>query len=190
MPELQKKSLMITVLGNNYWSVLILSGILIFGASYFLYFKSEIEKLRAGGEFDSSRYSMELGARTQSLNNLKQSVAFLNSISKLDREKIDRMLPAMPDEPSLVLAIETMVRDSGLVLLSIDAKQGAELKESSIKNLKTIDVTLGIGGGDYTGLKAFLDSIERNLRLSDIVSFAYNPGSSAYSVRLRAYYLE
>lgn len=190
MPELQKKSLMAAVLGNNYWSVLILSGILIFGASYFLYFKSEIAKLRAGGEFDSLKHVAELEVRTRSLNNLKQAVGFLNSINKLDREKVDRMLPSSPDEPALIVALQTIARDSGLVLLSIDTKLGGESKGSADKNLKTVDVTLSIGGGDYAGLKTFLENVERNLRLSDVESFAYNPGSSAYSVRLRAYYLQ
>ena len=190
MSEPQKKNLLLRILGDNFWSVLILAGILIFGASYFLYFRSEIGKLRAGGEFDLSKYERELQTRSESLNNLKKSVAFLNSINKLDREKIDRLIPGTPDEPSLILALETIVRDSGLVLLSIDTKKGAEPKGSTAKDLKTVDVTLGIGGGDYVGLKAFLESIERNLRLFDIESFAYNPGSSAYSVRLRAYYLE
>ena len=186
----QKKNFWMTILGENFASVLALAGIIIFLAAYFVYFRAEIGKLSANGEYDSLRYEKELSARSEAFKNIKDSLAVLNSISKSDKEKIDRFLPSSPDEPSIVASVSTIVRDSGMVLLSLDAKSDSELKQSVVPGLKAIDVTLGFGGGDYTSLKNFFESLEKNLRLMDVESFAYSPGSNAYSIRLRAYYLD
>lgn len=190
MPEIQKKSFLASILGEHFPSVLVLCGIIIFASSYLIYFKGELNKIRKGGEYDSSRYELELAVRSEALKNLKDSVAVLNSINKADKDKIDRFIPNIPDEPSLITTLGTVIRDSGMVLLSIDTKLGFEPKGNAVKGLKIVEVTMGIGGGDYQSFKNLMESMEKNIRIIDVESFAYSPGSSAYSIRLRTYYLE
>lgn len=190
MPAVQKKNFLAAILGEYYLSVLALAGIIIFLAAYFIYFRTEIKKFSSEGEYDPARYEIELGARNEAFKNLRDSLAILNTVTKNDKEKISRFLPGAPGEPDIVTSLSTIIRDSGMVLLSIDTKSGFEVKGSPLKGLKTVEVTLSFGGGDYIGFKSLLESLEKNLRIMDIESFAYNPGSNAYSIRLRAYYLE
>lgn len=190
MAAKETKNWFAAVLEENFISLLLVIGFLIFGSAYLAYFNDETQKLRSGGEFDAARRERGLAKRTETLQKLKNSVSALDSINKTDREKINRFLPATPEEATLLQILATIVRDSGLTLLTVDTSLGFESKGNDIKGLKTVELALGIGGGDYKGIKTFLEMAEANLRLLDIESFAYNPEASAYSLRLRAYYLE
>lgn len=190
MAEKDAKNWFAALMEENFISLLAVIGFLIFGSVYLAYFNGEIQKLRSGGEFDVIRRERVLAKRTVTLQKLKNSLTSLDSINKTDREKINRFLPAAPEEASLLTTLATIVRDSGLTLLTIDTSSGFESKGNNIQGLKTVEVALGVGGGDYKGIKTFLEMVEANLRLLDIESFAFNPDVSAYSFRLRAYYLE
>lgn len=180
----------ISLLARHFPSILVLSGALIFGTAYFVYFKKEVMSLRPGGKYDVGIRQAELSSRVEELKKLKSAITALNSISSVDREKIDIFLPAAAEEPTLFTAIAGIARESGLTLLSIDAATSGALKGNYPQGLKTVDLTFGVGGGNYTRLKTFLESLESNLRLLDIQSFAYSPQGSAYSIRARAYFLE
>ena len=138
-----------SILAEHFMSALILAAILIFGAAYLFYFKGELARSRAGGEFDVARARSELLLRKEELGKLKSAVAALNSVSMEDREKIDRFLPKTPEEPSILSSISLILRDAGLVLLSVDATPTGEPKGKFPKGLKAVEVTMGIGGGNY-----------------------------------------
>lgn len=190
MIEKDAKNWFAVLLEENFISLLVVIGFLIFGSAYLAYFNGEMQKLKSGGEFDPARRERVLVKRTETLQKLKNSLTALNSINKTDREKINRFLPISPEEASLLATLATIVRDSGLTLLTMDTSSGFESKENNLPGLKTVEVALGVGGGDYKGIKTFLEMVEANLRLLDVESFAFNSDVSAYSFRLRAYYLE
>lgn len=190
MAEKDAKNWFAALIEENFISLLVVIGFLIFGSAYLAYFNGEIQKLRSGGEFDVTGRERVLAKRTETLQKLKNSISDLDSINKTDREKINRFLPATPEEASLLQILATIARDSGLTLLTINTSSGFEAMGNNIQGLKTVELALGVGGSDYKGIKTFLEIVEANLRLLDIESFAYNPDASAYSLRLRAYYLE
>ncbi|MBI2099476.1 hypothetical protein HYT45_03655 [Candidatus Uhrbacteria bacterium] len=187
-PEAKKQKQ--SILAEHFWSTLALAAILMFGGAYLAYFKNEIARFKPGGIFDAGRVKKELEARGEELAKLKSAVAALNSISMEDREKIERFFPPIPDEPSIIASVSQMARASGLVLLSIDAAGTGEPRGKFPKGLKAVEITMGAGGGNYIRLKTFLEALEVSIRLFDIQSLAYAPASNAYSIRLRAYYLE
>ncbi len=184
-----KKGITEILFGENFISLLVLSAVLIFGGVYFAYFKSEIEKLRPGGALDVSSVKREAEIRGEALGKLKMGTSALSSVSKIDREKIDVFLPQTADEPAILVALSTIARESGMALLTADVSAGSQLKGDYPDGLKTVVITLGMGGGDYGRLKLFLQNVERNLRIMDVESLAFAPTSAAYSLRIKAYFL-
>ena len=93
-------------------------------------------------------------------------------------DQLDQALPAQKDLPGLLVQIDSLAAQSGLVLNSVNftslspasSDNGiASVQASSALAMKTMKVSLTLSG-NYTGLKNFLVALENNLRLSDVNS--------------------
>jgi hypothetical protein len=77
------------------------------------------------------------------------------------------------------------------------AQVGAELATTNIsedqtiapKELKTININLGVTGSSYLGLKNLITQLENNLRLVDVISFDFSSTATSFTISVRAYYL-
>ncbi len=62
---------------------------------------------------------------------------------------------------------------------------------SNLSNLKTLNIVLGVVGGDYAAFKVLLAKIEKHIRLLDLLSIDFSvdeSGVNEYSLNLRTYY--
>ncbi|MBI4281675.1 type 4a pilus biogenesis protein PilO [Candidatus Uhrbacteria bacterium] len=104
-------------------------------------------------------------------------------------EKMSRIVPSGRDVPRLIVELESLASETGILLKDVGL---GEERESSAKDLPkgvhAIDLVVTVTGGDYATLKRFLEAIEKNVRLLDVQSFMFSKGLQSYSINLRAYY--
>lgn len=108
-----------------------------------------------------------------------------------DVGKISSVIPNKKSPAELVSSLETIAKQSGLQLVEIT--MGGAKKEG--QELQTTSIELGLTGS-YESFTAFLDLVEKNIRLLDIfevsVSQAATPGGQIvlnFRVKINAYYL-
>jgi Tfp pilus assembly protein PilO len=101
------------------------------------------------------------------------------------------------DIPSILDSFSRMVGESGLNMTLFNINQGTPSLEPKPNTIKTIDLDIG-ASGTYEAFKAYLDRLQRNLRIVDVVSISVDSESGAVSssqilkvsLKLRTYYQE
>lgn len=147
--------------------------------------------------------------------NRDQLLDKVNTISKEDLARLDRMLPSGPHASDFLTAIEAITIEGGVALRRIDlaspeaakteappVRPGAspqlqprpasalaptrELRETSVLPF-SVQVS-----GSYPAFKNFLAGMERNMRLIDVEDISFNSGGKAeiidFSVKAKTYY--
>jgi len=120
-------------------------------------------------------------------------------------DKIDFILPLKEDIPNLLVQVEALVLEQGLILDKLEVTTPTEetgggvslaenraKKETSTTKYNTLNIDLGFTG-DYSALKNFLKATEENMRLIDINSIGISPESEAsgifrFDLSLKTYY--
>lgn len=115
----------------------------------------------------------------------------LAKISPEVSEKINRLLPKGRDVPRLLVELEALANETGLLLKDIGVSEG---KTDDIKQfpngVKPVDLVITVSAGDYATLKRFLDAVEKNVRLLNVKSFTFSKGLQAYTINVQAFYRE
>jgi len=138
-------------------------------------------------------------------------LAKVNELTKIYKDnkesidKIDLILPLKEDIPNLIVQVESLVFEQGLILDKLEVSTPTEdgggtinledvraNKESSVSKYKTLTISLGFTG-DYSALKNFLKATEENMRLIDIESIGVSPESEnmgifRFDLSLKTYY--
>src|SRR3989344_2113898 len=131
---------------------------------------------------------------------LSSRVDILNKIDGLNKEyqkksqevaKISSVIPSSKGIAELVSTIEAVTQQTGLQLVEVTTGGSSNQQQE----LQTISLELGLVGS-YQSLVAFLDLIEKNVRLIDIfeiaVSQSSTPGAQVvlnFRIKANAYYL-
>jgi hypothetical protein len=142
--------------------------------------------------------SVKRDAVTKARAHLAQVQTLEEKLSMMSQEeilKIEQMLPPESDQAELFTLLEDLTHDRGLAIHSVSVapsesfprlSSGTEIKNTTIG---VWDVTLVVSGlQSYELYKQFLEDIEQNLRLYDLVSVSYTPGSEQQSFNLKTYY--
>jgi len=108
-----------------------------------------------------------------------------------DVSKISSVVPNTKGAAELVSAIEAVTQQTGLQLVEITMGETSNEEQE----LQTVFIELGLTGG-YPSLTAFLDLVEKNLRLIDVFELSASqvsaPGQQIvlnFRVKANAYYL-
>ena len=173
----------------------------IFSLSYFFLVKPKYIKMKNTSKELVEIKSDELQKLEIYLKQLKVFNESFKVVSNFDKEKINKIIPSENDYEDLVIDIEDIINDRGLVLNSVTIKSEEQETSSSrsrvssktvnISNLprgvKAITLTLGISETNYITMKALLSDFEKKLRLMDVSSVSYTDDSEVNLV-LSAYY--
>ncbi len=149
----------------------------------------------------------------QKLIQLRQEYATIQSTRQGSLDKLFAVIPNQPDFPSLFVQAEYLANKRGLKLQSIDISRPADpaLSERRVtagvqtgsaeqlldilpRNVASLSITLKLGPGSYEDLKAYLDDLEKNLRLFDIQTLGFETidpktkKSSGFNLTLKTYY--
>ena len=165
------------------------------------FYKETVSNQKANIEVSSGL----LKSRSDHLEDLKKIRQEYELIESAKIEKLGFILPEDSQISELFLQIDTIARDSGLVLSSIDASEikskkklatpksdtPEQIDDSSPKSdkIKTLEVSLSISGGSYKKLKIFLDKIERNIRLVDPQAISFDNSFESIDITFNTYFL-
>ena len=118
-------------------------------------------------------------------------------------KKVNYILPSDKDIPNLIVQLEALAFEGGMILENFDlstteervVSRAAEVRtqeEVQIKDYQILVIDLKLIG-DYSGLKRFLEAIEENMRLMDIESITLSPQSEGallfdFEIIIKTYY--
>jgi hypothetical protein len=118
--------------------------------------------------------------------------------SALDPEqlkKLEAMLPSSIDNVKDIIAIDALVKKSGLRLSNIDVSLQANTADANrtgkVTPMQSIDFVL-TSQGTFTALNMFLESLERSQTIFDVRSLSVkgsNNGVYDYQLTIRTYWL-
>jgi Tfp pilus assembly protein PilO len=161
---------------------------LLAGAVYFFVIGPMLENVRSGGPYDVKREKVnteEVMSRSQLAEDLVRDYKAMTSEIKM---KSQTALPAAPEIPALLAGLDKIVSVAGLKITAIDVsplKEGLKI----MPEVGVLNIAMNVSSGDYQAFKRLLVSLERNLRLTDVLSISFNPQSATYSINARAYYI-
>lgn len=96
----------------------------------------------------------------------------LRSIGESNIAQLDLLLPERPQSEELYVFFDVIAKQAGMKLDSIktaDAVARASNSSQSVPGKKSLSFDLSVSG-TYSSLRTFLDTLERNTRLSDVRS--------------------
>lgn len=143
----------------------------------------------------AARYT-DFNAKVQSLLEEK------GAINISDREKLDQLVPVSLDIPRLLVDLEALSKNSGLLFGNVSISDDKEKKvDSSKANNKVAENTNDVLSqrvtfevlGTYEQFKFFLQGVESSLTLMDVVDLkltASNGIFQQYSVTVQVYSLQ
>lgn len=113
-------------------------------------------------------------------------VSKYNNVSQPDVDRIDKLIPSQTDAIKFIMEVDDIVKNNGMILRSIDAKDEGDSKtppasQSGSKLFETVSFTMKIAGS-YESFFSFLKDVERNLRLTDVDSVKLSPAASAQNL--------
>lgn len=130
---------------------------------------------------------------TQKLAQDQEEIRGLDSASF---EKLNKLLPESVDNVRLIIDISNIAANSGLSIRNINLET-SEAPEGNVASrgalYDSIDFSFNVST-TYSGFLNFLSSLERSLRLVDIVSISFTPPSAGsvydFNVTVRTYWLK
>ena len=204
-PDKKKKIKFNLFLNRFSWLGHVLIFLIVISAGVYFLVVPEINKARQiTKEFlPTKAKELELldqyDAKIVALENLSAQAESQNSRSM---ELLKQVLPSTSNVPELIAQLEALTKKSGFFMgnLSISESIASPTKKATTgknqtvdSNLRSINISLSLTGGEYASFKALLDNIEKNVRLLDInsISFSVNEGvAGGYLLNLKTYYLE
>lgn len=138
-----------------------------------------------------------LAERTSILESRNAIIANISALTQqytahaADIQRFASIVPAQKSAPEIISAIQALASANGLQLTSIALSGGAP-QDLNPYQAQSIDMGLT---GSYPSFKTFLEALEKNIRLIDIISIDASPAtdnSPIISFRLKgnAYYLK
>jgi Tfp pilus assembly protein PilO len=130
----------------------------------------------------------------QKLIQLRQEYGAIQTNRRGELDKLIAVIPNEPDYPSLFVQAEYLANKRGIELESIDISQPADpaLSERRTptptqagstaeqqleilpRNVSSLTIAIKLGPASYESLQVYLDDLERNLRLFDIQTLAFD----------------
>jgi hypothetical protein len=185
----------LAVMGSLLFSVLV----------YFLLIGPQFDRVGPGREFDVAALDSQIQQRDQLREQLKSLQQSYEDISTDDVDLLSRILPENENIPELLSQLETIARQSGVSLVSINIAeieergpqsarqrleaqaQGANLGTAS--GTQTLNLQMEISAFSYQSYKQFLESLQAHVRLIDVDRFNYSAENQTHSIGARTYFL-
>ncbi len=174
-------------------------------AAYFFLFAPAWAKLQSGGEYDLVAKQDELDSAAAYFSKIKKLQTNFDLVRAEDTyAKMERALPVSQDLPALLVTLEALAGESGMKVEGVEVSEpqgdiravaapaGQPQPVSAIPvapaGVRKVNIVLRLGAADYGAFKDFLNRIESNLRLFDLISFNFDPKSTQQTINLVTYY--
>ena len=179
----------------NIFNILIFIIIIFFG--YIAFLSPKYSDITKGVELSNLEKRDKLDNMSKFLSRLNRYRQDYNEIDASNIERLNLMLPAGDNTESLYTEIETLVKQRGLELSSLEVAPEERTTTAKIKKESTGDARIGeiklkmkVAGANYSAFKTFISTLENNLRITDVTNLSYSPGDMSLSIDAVTYYLK
>ena len=183
-------------------------GVAIAGGIFFFYTKPAYDSTRSIAS-QISEYNLALDKAAE-LQKLRQALlSRYNALDPNDIARLQKLLPDHVDNVRLILDLDNLASAHGFTLQNVSVS-GSRAAEDSDTPLGTIgsnsqqfdSLTFGFSTtGTYPAFLQFMESLERTLRIVDLVSLSLSPANAgvdtklpepvySYSVTVKTYWLK
>ncbi len=151
-----------------------------------------------------NRLDKELKINLKQLASNSKIVSDYESINKLDKEKIEQILPTAPRAADLYVNLQSIAQQNNLSIetLFVNPAKPTPVKKiipgkkiekndlsSGLSLVNKINIDFDLQDVSYAKMKKFFRDLETNLRLLDVQTFTFDPENATLSLKLTAYYL-
>lgn len=181
--------------------------LLIIAAGFMFVVKPKYYKVRERIAESNEKIEQEYANLEDYLLTLTRYYNNYQKIDQVQRQKLSDMLPEDDDFEDLFVMMEKMANDQGFYISSIkiDAVKDkaqttvsrtanpaakAKKQQGQEDNLGTFNISMHIIGISYEDTKELFDTLEKNLRLMDVVDMTYAPQNGDLNLVIRTYYLK
>ncbi len=143
-----------------------------------------------------AKYDDILNSSTKIIAQRDVLVAKKNTISEVDKAKLERLLPSNIDNIRLIIEISKIAEGRNLVAKSISVGDMTKTTSDTIGQTNTPYGTLSLKftvNSSYNNFLNLLQDLESNLRLLDITDISFNATESGFydfNVSLNTYWLK
>ncbi|GEM_PF-1099159 len=168
------------IIVKYWWTLTILVILAVFLIEYLFFIRVKIEQTVNGGPLDLATYQQILAEQEEYLKNLEQWYQETKQIDEGELDKLNYVVAEKMDFPTVLKQIDFLSVQSGWELISFgfDYKNGETLMNFTFK------------GGNYEGIKRYLDFMERNIRIMDIETINMKELGNVLSFSVKSYYLD
>lgn len=176
-------------------TVLVLFGLLLAGWGLFW---PLLQRESIGDSLSYRENTQRVAELQQQKAEVERLLAAIQAISNEDRALLQAILPSAQEVPTLLAQIESIARQSGLVLTSFTVaetkiphsrERGGVAVASSPLAVQKLTLNLTFRAGEYAQFKQLVEALERNIRLVDITSMTFSPDAKGYTINAVTYYV-
>lgn len=169
-----------SIIFQYYRQILIVFFCLLFALEYFLVIRPYQEMTQNNKALDIDYYQQLLDEEEQFLTDLEALIGEMNSLDEQALLKLDDLMASQVNIPEMINMFYLIAQDNGYYLnnISFSSEQG------------TIVVNADFSGGSYSSFKRLLETIENNIRITDITDLSFQGAGESCSLTLLTYYLE
>lgn len=142
------------------------------------------------------KYDDILNSSTKIVSQRDILVAKKNTISEVDKARLERLLPSNIDNIRLIIEISKIAEGRNLIAKNISVGNMTQLMTDSIGQDSTPYGTLSLKftvNSSYNNFLNFLKDLENNLRLLDVTDISFSASESGFydfNVSLNTYWLK
>ncbi len=159
----------------------------VWGSFYYFFFQHEIQKFLPGGTYHTQTEQQQLRDRQSYLEDLKKLKTLQETYGADNKGALSQIIPATKDVPLIFSMYERVAHEHNLGLQLIDiVSQDASRKDAP--GVREMVVALKLTNVDYKRLKELIRDIEKSARLTDVLSFDFDPEAQTLSLNVKLYY--
>lgn len=199
LPQQKKRSLSELISGPIFWFLVVA----LIGASavvfYFVFWTTWRDTKAGQGDLSTMGVESDIRDAEQRLLGLQQHDKQLNELAQSDLDRMAIALPTGPAYPELLVQLEALARETGMLnasfLASVSGESSAKGKPaaqaaSSGPTPLTITGAFDFNVHSYESLKTIVEALQKNLRLLDVVRLSYDPLTQKVNIGFVTYYIE
>ncbi len=182
----------------NYFKIIIVALNIIFAlAIYIFVITPKINRIDVSKDEVSIEKQGQVDKQQSDIDKINIVVRSYNSMSSIDKDKIEKIIPPEPGVEELIGLMEFMIEARSSILARVDVVDVGKVEESKNLNRRNkldvdedrlpanvgiVKISLSIDNIDYQGLKLILGDFENSLRIFDIQSVSFSPREAGLEV--------
>lgn len=168
--------------------------ILLAASSVFVLYPEFIKARSLSGTKYEKVIQHQQGLQAQ-LDYLIRAQADKRKITQQDIKNIGLLLPSDPATAQILTSLEDIAKQSNAAIEGVDLVilDQEEMSDEDIAELPSginiVEINATVASSPYNSLKDFLSTIEKNIRIMDVIAVTYSPIGKSYTLTIRAYYM-